>query len=174
MRAFYRRPHLPATRVTRSAHAPTPVQPRATTAALQEHFPDRYDQTEDGLHLIFRRVAAQMRMNPDDIDLALLASGKQMINHEIVPFFSGKTSGAAGPYHHAPAKRSHISAEQSLLKDPMALVAVLAHELGDVLLLRPGPVERGDPDMEPLTDLLTAYLGFGIFTANSAFHSSLP
>ena len=51
----------------------------------------------------------------------------------------------------------------------MTLVAVLAHELGHVILLRPGLVDRKDPDMEPLNDLLTVFLGFGIFTANAAF-----
>jgi hypothetical protein len=51
----------------------------------------------------------------------------------------------------------------------MALVAVLAHELGHIILLRPALVDRKDPDMEPLNDLLTVFLGFGIFTANAAF-----
>jgi hypothetical protein len=52
----------------------------------------------------------------------------------------------------------------------MALVATLAHELGHIILLRPGLVPRDDPDMEPMNDLLTVFLGFGIFSANSAFH----
>jgi hypothetical protein len=55
------------------------------------------------------------------------------------------------------------------MEDPMTLVATLAHELGHVILLRPGLVGRDEPDMEPLNDLLTVFLGFGIFTANSAF-----
>ncbi len=86
------------------------------------------------------------------------------------PFFSGKTSGgAAGLYYHAPADKPRISINEAQLKDPLALVATLAHELGHILLLRPGLVDRTDPDMEPLNDLLTIFLGFGIFTANSAF-----
>ena len=51
----------------------------------------------------------------------------------------------------------------------MALVGTLAHELGHVILLRPELVGRDEPDMEPLNDLLTVFLGFGIFSANSAF-----
>ena len=58
------------------------------------------------------------------------------------------------------------------MKDPVALVATLAHELGHVILLRPGLVDRDDPDMEQLNDLLMVFLGFGIFTANSAFRFS--
>jgi hypothetical protein len=49
------------------------------------------------------------------------------------------------------------------------LVATLAHELGHIILLRPGLIKRTKEDMEPLNDLLTIFLGFGIFTANAAF-----
>ncbi len=68
-----------------------------------------------------------------------------------------------------PSDKPHISINQKQLEDPMALVAVLAHELGHIILLRPGLVPRDDPDMEPRNDLLTVFLGFGIFTANAAF-----
>jgi hypothetical protein len=58
---------------------------------------------------------------------------------------------------------------ENQLKNPTALVATLAHELCHLLLLRPGLVDRNEADMEPLTDLLTALLARGGFTANSAF-----
>src|SRR5262249_49946911 len=64
---------------------------------------------------------------------------------------------------------AQISINQEHLKDPEALVATLAHELGHVMLLRPGLVSREEPDMEPMNDLLTVFLGFGVFTANTAF-----
>lgn len=51
----------------------------------------------------------------------------------------------------------------------MSPVATLAHELGHILLLRPGLVGRDEQDMEPLTDLLTVYLGLGVLTANAVF-----
>jgi hypothetical protein len=133
-----------------------------------EHFPDPYDRSETALHNMFHRVATQMQVNPADIDVALFTSGDDL-TRELVPFYSEKSSGAAGLYHHDPADRPHISINEAQLKDPMALVAVLAHELGHIILLRPGLVDRKDPDMEPLNDLLTVFLGFGIFTANAAF-----
>lgn len=132
------------------------------------HFPDPYDGTEIALQRMFHRVATQMQVNPADVDVTLFASGDDMAQN-LLPFYSASTSGAAGLYHHAPADKSHISINETELKDPMALVAVLAHELGHIILLRPGLVERDDPNMEPLNDLLTVFLGFGIFTANSAF-----
>lgn len=133
-----------------------------------EHFPDPYDRSEASLRHMFHRVAAQMQVNPAEVDLALYASGHDL-TRSLVPFYSDKTSGPAGLYHHDPGVRPRISVKEAQLKDPMALVAVLAHELGHIILLRPGLIDRDDPDMEPLNDLLTVFLGFGIFTANSAF-----
>jgi len=41
------------------------------------------------------------------------------------------------------------------------------HELGHVLLLADGKISKDRKDHEHLTDLLTVWLGLGIFTANS-------
>ena len=54
----------------------------------------------------------------------------------------------------------------------MALIGTVAHELGHVILLADELISRDEPDMEPFTDLLTVYLGLGIFTANTAFRFS--
>jgi len=133
-----------------------------------EHFPDPYDRSETALRCMFHRVATHMQVNPADVDVTLFASGDDL-TRELVPFYSEKSSGAAGLYHHDSADRPHISIDEAQLKDPMALVAVLAHELGHIILLRPGLVDRKHADMEPLNDLLTVFLGSGIFTANAAF-----
>ncbi len=133
-----------------------------------EHFPDPYDESEIALRRIFDRVATRMGVNPTDVDVTLFASGHDLTK-ELVPFYSGKNSGAGGLYYHDTSARPHISVNEAELKDPMALVATVAHELSHVILLRPGLIARDDPDMEPMTDLLTVFLGFGIFTANSAF-----
>jgi len=134
-----------------------------------EHFPDPYDSSELALQHIFKRVATGMQVNPSDIEVTLFAAADD-ISKRLIPFWEGPTSGAAGLYHHDPTTKQHISINEKQLKDPMALVAVLAHELGHIILLRPGLVPRDDPDMERLNDLLTVFLGFGIFTANSAFY----
>jgi len=117
---------------------------------------------------MFRRVAAQMQVNPSEVDLALFMTAEK-ITRGLVPFYSSESSGAAGLYQHDPAVKAQISVDEAQMKDPMGLVAVLAHELGHVILLRPGLVDRKDPDMEPLNDLLTVFLGLGIFMANAAF-----
>jgi hypothetical protein len=109
-----------------------------------------------------------MQVNPSDVDVTLFPSADDFTSG-LVPFSSGSTSGAAGLYHHDPTAKPHISINEKQLRDPMALIAVLAHELGHIILLRPGLVPHDDTDMEPLNDLLTVFLGLGIFTANAAF-----
>lgn len=133
-----------------------------------EHFPDPFDRSEDALQRMCARVATQMGMNPAEIDVTLFATGYEL-TRKLVPFHSGESSGAGGVYHHDPEARPHIEVNEEQLKDPMSLVATLTHELGHIMLLRPGLVDHADPQMEPLNDLLTLFLGFGIFTANSAF-----
>ena len=61
-----------------------------------------------------------------------------------------------------------VAIRSTQLKDPLALVATLAHELGHVILLGGRLIDPKTPDHEPMTDLLTVFLGLGIFTANSA------
>ena len=61
-----------------------------------------------------------------------------------------------------------MAVKESQLKDSLALVATQAHELCHLILLGPGLLSGDDPDMEPLTDLATVYLGMGVFAANSA------
>ena len=140
----------------------TPVTP------TPEHFPDRYDRSEEALRLMFERVAGYMQVDPGEVELTLFAEGHDL-TRSLVPFHEGHSSGAGGLYHGDDDGRARIAVNQKEMKEPMALVAVLAHELGHVILLRPGLVDRKDPDMEPLTDLLAVFLGFGIFTANAAF-----
>jgi hypothetical protein len=133
-----------------------------------QFFPDRYDRSEAALHQLFVRVAGFMEVNAEDVDVEIHVQDHDL-TRSLVPFQEGRTKGAAGLYQHDPLARAQISIDEARLKDPMSLVAVLAHELGHIILLRPGLVGRDEPDMEQLNDLLTIFLGLGIFTANAAF-----
>ncbi len=134
-----------------------------------QHFPDPWDESEAALRRMFQRIAKVMQVDPDSIDLELFETGYET-TRSLVPFWSGKdhTMAPGGLYQHA-AERTYVGIDHAKLKDPLALVAVLAHELGHVILLRPGLVGHDEPDMEPLNDLLTVFLGFGIFNANASF-----
>ena len=54
-------------------------------------------------------------------------------------------------------------------RQPVALVATIAHELGHERLLGEQRIESERRDGEPLTDLCSVFFGMGIFAANAAF-----
>ena len=138
---------------------------------LPEDFPDRYDGSEDALSAMFARVAKGMRIDPASVQVNLFDDTVET-TRSLTRFGSGSNNGAGGLYWHTPDGQALIEVKRSQLKDPLKLVAVLAHELCHVILLRPGLVGREEPDMEPLTDLATVFLGFGVFSANAAFQFS--
>ena len=66
------------------------------------------------------------------------------------------------------ADSNEIQLAPALAADPVALVAIYAHEVGHELLLGGRRIAHR-PDHESLTDLLTVFYGLGIFTANAAY-----
>jgi HEAT repeat protein len=54
----------------------------------------------------------------------------------------------------------------------MSLVGTLAHELAHAILLGEGYLANEVPDHEYVTDLLTVFLGLGVFAANSVMRES--
>lgn len=64
--------------------------------------------------------------------------------------------------------RAVIGLDMAEASDPAYLIAIIAHELCHVRLLGENRITAGRKDHERLTDLLTVYFGFGVFTANAA------
>jgi hypothetical protein len=64
--------------------------------------------------------------------------------------------------------RLMISLDQGEASDPGHLTAIAVHELCHLRLLGEGRIRSDRSDGERLTDLLTVYFGFGIFTTNAA------
>ena len=64
--------------------------------------------------------------------------------------------------------RVRIGLDRTEVSDPAFLTAIIAHEIGHVRLLYEGHITKAGKNHERLTDLLTAYLRFGVFTANAA------
>jgi hypothetical protein len=146
-----------------------------------EDFPDHYDRSEVAVHHLFRRVCSYMQVDSAHVELEIFADETEELR-EILPSWRGERSqGPAGMYLHHPKEpgKSDVSEladkasmvvaiRSSQRKDPLSLVATIAHELGHVILLGGRLLDSTDPGHEPLTDLLTVFLGMGVFTANSA------
>jgi hypothetical protein len=134
----------------------------------EEHFPDLYDGSKETLEMMFQRICGYMGVKPEQVDLEVFADERAELR-DLLPYWSGHSRGCAGLYVHATDEsRMVIALNDSQLKDPLALVATLAHELGHAILLGKRLVHREEADMEQLTDLVTVFLGLGIFTANTA------
>lgn len=136
-----------------------------------EYFPDPYDGSEAALQSIFRRVCAYMDVDGSKVDLEVIPDTSEL--REFLPSYSFKTSDPAGLHFGEDGiERPLIGVRKSLLKDPLTVVATIAHELGHVILLDGKLLARDAEDMEPMTDLITVYLGLGIFNANASrrFH----
>jgi hypothetical protein len=136
-------------------------------------FPDKYHGTEESVDIVVKRVCSYMDVNPDLVDVEFLVDrddtgAKHRLGGE------ENYSGAAGLYFSKTSQeiRKKIAINVSEFKNPTRLVATIAHELGHVILLGGGKISPDNKDHEYLTDLLTVFLGLGIFTANSAFQFS--
>jgi hypothetical protein len=101
------------------------------------------------------------------VDLEIIPDSSELM--EDLPELHFRSNDPAGLHFGETAdERALIGIRQSLLKDPLTVVATIAHKLGHVILLDDGRLSREVEDMEPMTDLVTVYLGLGIFSANAS------
>lgn len=138
----------------------------------EEFFPNDFQATEESVHETLGRICGFLRVDPHRLVLEVFDDTEAELSEKLresLPYWRDNSAGAAGTYSEdAEALKFKIKVKRSLLNDPIPLIATLAHELCHVLLLGERQLDREAPDMEPLTDLLTVFLGMGIFTANSA------
>jgi hypothetical protein len=137
-----------------------------------EYFPDPWDGSEAAAEILFRRVCEYMQVDRRRVKLEIFPDETEELR-ETSHWHIDTGRHAAGVYIRDEAAEKEedrvvIALRSTLLKEPFALVATVAHELGHVILLGGGHMDRNTPDHEPMTDLLTVFLGFGIFSANSA------
>ncbi len=131
-----------------------------------ETFPE-WDGTEACLAPLIARICGCMGTDPNGQTVEILADVHSRLRSSIRHIATGKYTarmGAVAP----PTVGAPIAVKETLLQEPIALIATLAHEIGRTRLLEKG-VERTEEHLEPLTDICTVFWGLGIFTANSAF-----
>jgi hypothetical protein len=133
-----------------------------------KYFPDPYDRSLAAAERMFCRICEYMKVDRSRVNLELFPDQTEELR-ELLPYWESSQSGCAGFYvRDDEEKKMLVGLKQSQMDDPLVAVATLAHELGHVILLGGGLVEHTEQDMEPLTDLLTVFLGFGIFNGNCA------
>lgn len=110
------------------------------------------------------RACGYMGIDPATVELSLYQDRN--------PVHEGRwRQGTAGLYH-PDGDKFRVWVEVANLDDPLGMVGTMAHELGHVHLLGHGRLTDEAEDHEPLTDLLTVYLGMGAFTANSVIREN--
>lgn len=139
----------------------------AVILPTDEFFPDRFSEDEDDVRALVGRVCGYMGVDPERVELNIFTDGDIGAQRRL-PAYEYSHSGAAGHYRKRRGKFV-VSIESSQVRDPMCLVATVAHELGHVRLLGEGRLSGSHEDHEPLTDLLTVFLGMGLFTSNTVF-----
>lgn len=140
--------------------------PRAATAVVPDEacFPDPYDATPDAAGAMFTRVQGYMGLAEVPVVLGFMQTEDPWFGHEHMA--GGLTSGAAGLFTRYGGK-PRVTIATSKLDDPMSLAATMAHELGHVQLIGLERITGEEPDQEPLTDLITVFLGLGVLNANA-------
>jgi hypothetical protein len=148
------------------------VARRTVILPTPEFFPGRYTGTAAEVPAVVRRVCGYLRVDPDRIQVEVEPDDDEAARlRAALPAYRSRSTGAAGHYQVRDG-RAVVTVSGATAGAPMALVATIAHELCHELLLGGGRIERDRPDGEPLTDLLSVYVGTGIFAANAAFEFS--
>ncbi|HET9172220.1 MAG TPA: hypothetical protein VFN97_22525 [Actinospica sp.] len=131
-------------------------------------FPEPYTGSPADALRVVDRVRALMGIGADRVEVELTVDGMSCDLAGMPPHRTRRAI-VAGHYERR-GDRGLIRIDPAQARDAPRLVAVAAHELCHELLLGRGGLPGADgEDHEPLTDLLTVYTGFGIFTANAAF-----
>lgn len=132
-----------------------------------EFFPDCPPGPVTDIHAVVRQVCEYVTVDPKTIVVELHGgTGHADLARNVG--LSYQSSGAAGHYRFEGGK-SIISIDKAQAGNMVSLVATVAHELAHARLLGEGRILPTRSDHEPLTDLLTVYLGLGIFNANARF-----
>ncbi len=136
-------------------------------------FPIKYNGENESAISTMKIIAKQMELNSEDILLDIYTEGQSEINTGGV--FGNRLflenveneNYSGGLYFGMQTdNKYHIAIEKKVLKDPISIVATLAHEIAHIKLLGEKRIKENNED---LTDLMTIVYGLGIFSANVAF-----
>lgn len=133
----------------------------ATVLPTLDFLPDPYSGTTAQIADLVADVAERMSIEHSLLTLELFDRAGETGAE------ARKDTRAVGHYYVRDG-RPVIGLDVTEASDPRYLTAVIAHELSHVRLLGENRVSADRGDQERLTDLLTVFFGFGIFTTNAA------
>ncbi|MFI1912726.1 hypothetical protein [Nocardia sp. NPDC020380] len=133
-----------------------------------DFFPGTYPETLPEIRALVDRVCGYMGVRRDRIVVEVHSNGA------ILPdaLFPEGTSHAEAGHYRLEQGRAVVSLDMDQMRSPITLIATVAHELAHERLLGEARITRDRHDGEQLTDLVTVYLGLGVFNANAAFQFS--
>lgn len=140
------------------------LQTGRTVIPSEEFLPLTYECTEDGIHDLMCRVASYMDVDPTTLNLGFYEDGS--------PQYEGVVNSRTAGLYTKTDEKFDIWLEVYSLEDAASVIGTLSHEIGHVILLGQNRISTDEPDHEELTDLLTVFMGLGIFPANSVVHES--
>ncbi len=119
-------------------------------------FPIEFEPTPE-CALVYKNIVSElMSLAPDACQL-------EVCEPEQLP------SSAA---HYEPGESPTIRISSREIEDPLSLVSTLAQQLSHHILLGGNHLTTEDSDHEYVADLLTVFLGFGVFSANSTIRET--
>jgi len=134
------------------------------------HFPDQPGDSHQKALAVFRRIQAYAGMQDWPCKLVPQRPG---VNLKVDPVtvIENAPRSPGGTFSLAGRERPEvlITYNPEAVQRPQALVAILAHELAHYLgHTAEFPPPGGEKNWEYATDLLAVFLGFGLFSSNSA------
>ncbi len=129
------------------------------------YFPDRYAEDRGGVRRLLRRLHRYADL--DDLRPHVdLFDDRPPDLHGLVR--AERHEGAAGLFLGLEGDDAYYGADRNLLGDPVGLTAALAHEVGHAFRARHDLACDDLAREEPLTDLTSLYLGFGVLSASAS------
>lgn len=147
----------------------SPILTGAVLVPDASFFPGTYTGSPQDVETILTTVCNQMGVDRQSVILEMMPTqtDRELLAH--LPAYGTSFQGEAGHYQ----RREDgfvVAVSDDQLDAPVALTAVIAHELGHVRLLGEARIDPGRADGEALTDLVAVFLGLGVFNANASFN----
>lgn len=131
----------------------------------KEYFNWNFNGEEKDAHLVLEKVTEIMKADSSRITLDFYSEPTQIELIEGLMTVQGDYQGTSGRYLEYHDGQIEIMLERKQLRNPISLIATIAHEVAHVKLIGEKMIDKND---EFLTEIAVLVYGFGIFNANTS------